>query len=262
MQATLCDLSGLGVLVTRPVDQAEGLCQAIEAGGGRAIRLPAIAIEAMPDTAGAAALLASAYDFQRIIFISRNAATHGIPLLPEGFQPTPDVQLIAVGEATAQTLAARGIGPVALPERSDSEGLLALAELRQVNGLKILIVRGEGGRSMLADTLTARGARVDLAEVYRRVLPDVSAAAARVLEGWDNEVQAVTATSGEVLANLCRLLKQDPRLFDTPLVVVSQRNLDDAVRRGFNRVFNAGGASDEALVKTLCRLNPKTPTAG
>lgn len=62
-------------------------------------------------------------------------------------------------------------------EGADSEALLALPELGAVRGQRILIVRGEGGRTLLADTLAARGAQVDHAVVYRRLPlpPDLAA---------------------------------------------------------------------------------------
>ena len=64
-------LSGLGVLVTRPKDQAEPLCRLIEAAGGRALKLPGLVIAPATDSAAARRLLAA--DSDLLIFISRNA---------------------------------------------------------------------------------------------------------------------------------------------------------------------------------------------
>ena len=75
----------------------------------------------------------------------------------------------AVGERTAQVLEAAGLD-VERPERDmSSEGLLALPGLKQVQGQRTLIVRGEGGRQLIAETLRARGASVDSLCCYRRV---------------------------------------------------------------------------------------------
>jgi uroporphyrinogen-III synthase len=61
----------MGVLVTRPAAQAEGLCRLIEAAGGRAIPFPAIAIQPVNDQGTARRLLAEPWDL--MVFISRNA---------------------------------------------------------------------------------------------------------------------------------------------------------------------------------------------
>ncbi len=75
----------------------------------------------------------------------------------------------AVGRATADALRAEGIES-RVPEAGEStEGLLALPELREVSGSRIVIVRGEGGREKLAEELEARAAQVECLDVYRRV---------------------------------------------------------------------------------------------
>jgi len=197
-------------------------------------------------------LLAGPMDL--LIFTSRNAVDQALPLLPGGLLPAGP-RLAAVGKATAAALAAAGRGPDLVPEdRYDSEALLALPALREVRGWRVVIVRGEGGRPLLSETLQARGAQVAFAEVYRRVLPERDPAS--LLEHWQEEVQLVTATSGEVLQNLWDLLGAAgrERLLTTPLAVVSERTRQEAERRGFVRVELAERADDFALVQALGRL--------
>ncbi|MFX9532994.1 uroporphyrinogen-III synthase, partial [Acinetobacter baumannii] len=62
-----------------------------------------------------------------------------------------------------------GLEPVAVPERMDSEGLLALPELRDVRGIAVGLVTAPGGRDAIAPALRARGAQVRRADVYRRL---------------------------------------------------------------------------------------------
>ncbi|MFZ1576531.1 MAG: uroporphyrinogen-III synthase [Chromatiaceae bacterium] len=249
---TPCDLAGRGVLVTRPRAQAAGLCQLIMAAGGRAIAFPTIEIEAAGDQESARRLLAEPADL--LCFTSRNAVDYALTLFPGGVLPTSP-RLAAVGKATAEALTAAGRAPALVPEgRYDSEALLALPELQDLGGLRAVIVRGEGGRPLLGETLRARGAEVAYAEVYRRALPEVESAV--LLAGWEREVQFVTATSGEILDNLMRILGEAgrERLLATPLAVVSAHTGLDAERMGFMRVELAERADDPALVQALCRL--------
>lgn len=239
------ELAGLGVLVTRPAHQAEPLCRLIEAHGGRPVRFPALDIQPPRDPEPARRLLAQDWDL--LVFVSANAVTHALDLagrLPAG-------RRAAVGRATAQALVKAGHGPDLVPERQDSEGLLERAELRHMAGQRVLIVRGEGGRPLLGDSLAARGARVSYAEVYRRVLPERDPAS--LLAHWDQEIQVVTATSAEVLENLAHLLGETgrARLQGTPLVVISERMEAAARAAGMTRLIRAPAADDGSVVAAL-----------
>ncbi len=248
-----CDLGGKGVLVTRPAAQAAGLCHLIEQAGGRAIPFPTIEILPSAHPEPARGLLAEPWDL--LIFVSRNAVEQALPLLPATRLPSGP-ELGAVGAATAKALAEADRPPDLVPsEGYDSESLLALPRLADMRGRRVLIVRGEGGRPLLGDTLAARGAEVAYAEVYRRALPGADAAS--LLIRWDSDVQLVTATSGEVLDNLCTLLGEEgrERLLATPLAVVSERTAAAARALGFPRVEIAERATDEDLLAALCRAS-------
>jgi uroporphyrinogen-III synthase len=248
---TSCDLGGRGVLVTRPAGQATRLCRLIEEAGGRAISFPTVEILPAEDPASARRLLAQSWDL--LIFVSRNAVEQAIDLLPGGRLPERPV-LAAVGAATAAALAVAGRGPELVPDgRFDSEALLALPQLADMGGKRVLIVRGQGGRPFLGDALSARGAEVTYAEVYRRVLPQADGP--NLTARWSRDVQLATATSGEVLNNLLTLVGDAGRgaLLATPLVVVSERTAETARSLGFSRVEVAERAADEEVLAALCR---------
>lgn len=251
-----CDLAGLSVLVTRPAQQSEGLCELIEAARGRPVRFPTIEILGPADKQAARAELKAGGRADILIFVSANAVQYAFPLLPE--QLPLDVDIAAVGSTTARALDACGLTPTLVPEHMDSEGLLALPGLRSVAGRRIVILRGNGGRELIATTLRERGAQVSQVEVYRRVLPRRQASAANLVRGWPQLAQVVTATSNAILDNLFTLLGDGGAalLQNTPLVVVSERMAEHAAGRGCKRVHVARSARDTDLLAALCEIEP------
>ena len=250
-----CDLAGLSVLVTRPAEQAEELCKLIEQARGRPIRFPALEILGPVDKQAARRQLLEAGQADMLIFVSANAVQYAFPLLPE--QLPLDIDITAVGKASARALSAVGLEPTLVPERMDSEGLLALPAMQDVDGRRIIILRGNAGRELLADTLRARGAEVMQVEVYRRQRPRRVAAARNLIAGWEHLVDVVVATSNDILDNLFALLGEagTERLRHTPLVVVSQRMAAHAVAQGCEIVYIATSAMDTDVLGTLCEVN-------
>jgi uroporphyrinogen-III synthase len=261
-------LDGRAVLVTRPATQAASLCQAIEALGGDPVAFPTVEILPARDPDRARQLLRARWDI--VIFISRNAVEQALDLLeppgrestaldaasPGASMPFTGAQLAAVGKATAVAMQQAGLTPGLVPASGfDSEALLALPGLTQVQGWRVLIVRGEGGRPVLGETLAARGAEVVFAEVYRRAAP--RADLAELLPDWQARLDYLTATSDEVLSNLVDMLPASARpwLLGLPLAVLSERNAQCALQMGFRTVAVASEASDAGLCDALCRLN-------
>lgn len=249
-------LAGCTILVTRPQDQAAGLCQAIAAAGGEPLAFAALAIEAAADPVSSARLT-HIDDYDWAIFVSANAVRYAQKAFDSGIiPPTSTVRVAAVGAATTLALHEAGVGPVLVPqEPGDSEALAAMAELQEVAGRRCLIVRGEGGREWLAETLRQRGALVDYAEVYRRVRPKTDAGP--LLDRWRRGgIHAVVATSGEVLSNLAAMIGFEgvALLRKTPLVTVSERVRRQAQELGVSQVASADGAADAALVQALAAL--------
>ncbi len=148
-------------------------------------------------------------------------------------------RIAAVGNGTKRELESRGFVDVLAPEAgADSEALLALPEMQAVAGKRVLIVRGEGGRELLAESLTARGAQVEYFECYRRVAP--RADPAPLIQAWDRgEVHAVTVFSTQALENLIAVAGTQ-RLARTPVFVNHARVAERAREAGIPQVIVAG----------------------
>ena len=248
-------LAGRGIVVTRPASQAAPLAAMIRAAGGRPILFPVLEIL---DTADIAPLIAAADGLDRFdlaIFISPNAVLRAMNQIVARRSWPPGLRAAAVGKGSARELKRFGITDVIAPARAfDSEGLLALPELQQVAGRRVVIFRGDGGRELLGDTLAARGADVEYVECYRRARP--RADAAPLLRAWArNEVDAVTVTSSEGLRNLFEMvgrlgqswLKRTPLLAPHPRIAAAAREL------GCGNVMETA-PGDEGLMNALSQL--------
>jgi uroporphyrinogen-III synthase len=195
-------LHGVGVLVTRPEQQAMPLCRLLENQGASTLRLPAIEIKAMTEgRRETAARLGALEDFDVIIFTSANAVRFGAALLDQ----KRDLTLVAMGPATARALNQAGYRvAVQPPQAFDSESLLRHPLLERPTGRRILIVKGADGRAFLEQELAQRGAQVMTADVYQRVpaVPSQAVLAALLDRFTAGAVQVVTATSVDIARSL------------------------------------------------------------
>ena len=234
-------LAGRRIVVTRPANQAKGLLDQIRAAGGDALACPTLEIRALDDPAPFFAVAERLEQFDLAIFVSRNAVREALKLLGGRRMPAR-MTLATVGAGSRAELDAAGLRNVlAPPGRPDSEALLALPLLREVAGKRVVIFRGDGGRAFLGEELGRRGALVEYAACYRRVIPADGAAALE--RAWTaGPVHALTVSSGEGLANLAQLLgaAATARLGDTPLFVPHPRIAEQAARLGARQVRIAG----------------------
>jgi uroporphyrinogen-III synthase len=199
-------LANIGVLVTRPVEQSVRLIGCLWDLGAEAISFPALAIVDTPPNEALSERLASIGQYDRVLFVSPSAVQFGLAALQQ-VSPAAVTQIntAAVGASTAAALRMAGCRNIVVPEQgADSEHLLALPEFADLNGQRVLIFRGEGGRELIAETLRARGAQVDYAACYRRVCPTSEPAPLHAALA-QRRIQAVTVFSAETLDNLLRL---------------------------------------------------------
>lgn len=247
-------LNGVGVLVTRPGHQASGLCDMIRQAGGNPIAIPAMEIRptAKPD------ILSELSSFDIAIFISPNAVQHGLAFIDAW---PAQLHTAAVGKATARTLSEHDITTDIFPEHQfNSEALLALEPMQHVEGKKIVIFRGVGGRELLAETLRERGAEVQYAECYQRAMPEGDHAEFNHALA-NRHFSIATVTSNEGLQNLHDMADKNNRakLLGTALVVVSERAKILAQQLGFEKeVLIAQTPGDDGIFNTLIEWYKQT----
>ncbi len=250
-------LAGKRILVTRPAHQAAGQAELLEQLGAEAVQLPLLQIAPTADSDSAFPLLKQRILdldlYQKIIFISANAVQYGFDMIDQYWPQLPvGIHWLAIGKQTAQALRRYDIEAEA-PQGYDSEALLACEALQAIAGQRILIMRGQGGREMLGDVLTARGARVDYADLYHRLCPDYTS---QMISStiYSQPLDAILITSGEALHNLTVILTAQNNLTDsleTPIMVPSERVAQQAHSLGFTRVTIAEGADSQAMAQAV-----------
>ena len=234
------------VVLTRPQADSERLSEALQNEGFQTRVMPIITIEAIPTAEQAPA--PSLRNDALCIFISANAVRFGLPQLSSALARDSDLTVIAVGNKTRDTLVAEGI-QAQVPVRADSEGLLAMPALSAPDSRDVVIVKGEGGRELLASELTGRGARVTEWACYRRCWPEVDVSGLIEISAG----LIFQASSGEMVSRLSELLAGGGQadLFQSSIIVPSDRVARLATEIGWGQVIRAEDASDDAFIRAL-----------
>jgi len=254
MSSSSAELRDLWVVVTRPAHQADDIAKRIEDAGGRVIRFPVIEIKPPRYVDRLRNVLQRLPEFDWLIFISANAVTMGMKAMVETRSGKSHAKIATVGIQTARALRQAGwrVDLVARPP-FNSEALLCEPQMKQVDGLRILIFRGEGGRELLRESLEKRGALVEYAECYRRAPASVDLTF--LDRAWpQNQPVVIMVTSAEGLNNLVEALggKRHGRLTGTPLLAPGQRVAQSARDKGWLApVIVAKNATDDAMLAAL-----------
>ncbi|MDR5853892.1 fused uroporphyrinogen-III synthase HemD/membrane protein HemX [Caballeronia sp. LZ062] len=269
------------VVITRPGGQSSALVERLGRAGFEAFEFPLIDIAPVADDAPLRAALDELYAPERyalVVFVSPNAVDHAFGRL---FAPWPaDVPVAVVGPGSVAALARQGVHApghrVISPSeeqadpRFDSEALYASIEAHfgtdGLDGKRVLIVRGDGGREWLAERLEQAGARVTKVAAYRRLLPEPSMRKWERIHALLGGDHAWLLTSSEGVRNLDQLAREHltadeiARLKHAPLVCPHPRIAEAARQTGFDRI-TVSGAGDERIVHTLEALFPYASAA-
>lgn len=163
------------LVVTRPQPQADAWVRRLATAGLSASAVPLLHTEACGDVTSPEAQRRIAQAVG-LVFVSPAAVAHFFEQAEAAAWPS-DRWAAAPGPGTADRLLAAGVPapcivqPAADAPQFDSEALWQQLQRRLRPGAQVVIVRGDGGRNWLADTLRAAGADVDFVQAYRRTAP-------------------------------------------------------------------------------------------
>jgi uroporphyrinogen-III synthase len=248
-------LNNLRVLVTRPADRSTEFAAALTAAGAVPVLQPLLNIVplSLPENEVAIkksrSLLMNLDGYQSLIFISVNSVHHGLDQIEQYWPQWPmEIDVYAIGGATAAALAERDITVRHSAKAMNSESLLACRDLQDINRSRVLIIRGVGGREFLATELRKRGAVVDYAECYQRCKPDIDSGQLQALL-LQHKINIVALNSGETLNHFTELMGAAALLY--PVLVPSLRVAGIAMTQGYQTVIQADNASTAASLAAL-----------
>ena len=241
--------SGIRVLVTRPIKQAQAFVLQLQQAGFKTVQLPCIEISAL----NPADVQFDDSDYDVAVFTSVHAVTalHSIRPFPWSAGKTA---ILAVGPATAKSLKDCGQNVTEDPLHPfNSEALLKTATLNSSKSLRVAIIKGAGGREVLEKNLQQRSFKVNNIITYKRLLPKTSKAQLEAAF-LNSPVDIVTITSNEMLHNLIRMAGDRFReqLIRLPLAVSSPRAAEAAKNFGFqNAIMVASEPGNSGLLSAI-----------
>ena len=254
------------VLVTRPQPQADEWVQRLRAAGVDALALSLMQIQPVADDAPLRDAWAALGQHQLVMFVSANAVQAFFAARHLQAAWPPGCWAGSTGPGTSAALRAHGVlqgcirEPAPDSPRLDTEALWQQQlQAHDWPGQRVLVVRGEGGRDWLADTLRAHGAQVDFLTAYRRAAPELDPAQ----QQWLAQAQAQPLgwcwlfSSSEAVANLA-LLAPGADWSQAPALATHPRIADTARRHGF-AATQAVAPGFDTLLQALKQLDTGLP---
>ena len=234
------------VLVVRPLREQDAFLQLLHRAGISYSYNPIMRIVPVTEPADEVEhireLILQFAQFDHAIFISANAAEQGIQWLDQYWPMLPDVQMFAVGQQTGEILRDYGCTVLCPEHQQNTEGLLEeMPQLQSLDNQSVIIFRGAGGRTTLADTLISRGAIVSYCDLYRRVIDPVSLAQAQL-----EQYLCLVAHSGELLQAM-----GPARTVDARLVVPSERVAVMGRELGYSHISVADNALPDSMFRAV-----------
>lgn len=241
------------VLLTKPAAQVARWRTAFETAGWQVSNIPLLQLEWLAETPEQRAIWQDLAQFHGVLMISPMAAQWCVRMLDTWWpQPPLGLHWLGPGPGTADVFASNGQGLVLQypPHGHRAEDVLALTVLQQPQHQRWLIVAGEGGRSLLQDTLTERGALVTRLVVYRRHPRQLTAEQRQDIESLPSESGVLQISSQLALESLTSQLSEATTQ-RVHLLVSSPRLQQRATELGWQCVMSAQGASLSATLDAL-----------
>ena len=235
------------IIVTRPLGQQADLIAALQNLHWDTLHIPLLSLEPLPPPTPL-----NFDDTQIAIFISPASCSYAEQAFSEQhWQQLQQKQIFAIGSATAQHLKRKGLYNVLFPQQANSEGLLELTQLADIQNQRIILVCGQGGRRLIEEELSHRGAEVQRLELYQRQPLSSEALICRCQQVMPQAIWLLT--SQQAMEQLIKLLKQGSINSPIQVIVSSYRLKKFAQEHQLQVIGVSEGATNEAILEYLKR---------
>jgi len=209
-------LFGMGILVTRPRDQAPILSNLLAEQGAEPVECPTLEIHPPDSWAAVDEAIAELSTYDWVIFTSVNGVESFMRRLwfhQKYVRNLASLRICCIGPITKEEAARWGVAADLIPKSFQAEGILEAMSGLGVEGQHILIPRAKVAREILPDQLRAMGAKVRVVETYQAVPPimDMDLVRDRL---QNNGIHYLTFTSSSTVRNFCQLFPNRHELLE------------------------------------------------
>lgn len=203
-------LAGATVLVTRAPSQAAPFVHQVELAGGEAVQIPLINFREAANQKLIKQTIAELASFQWVIFTSVNGVSFFLDKLSKAElnQLSNSVKVATVGLKTAAHLRTYGLSSDVMPKTFDAESLAREIILKAKSGDKVLLVRGNLARPVLATMLRGGSLEVQDIPVYETFYPADAETRLKDLHQQKKKIDFITFTSSSTVRHFATIQRK------------------------------------------------------
>lgn len=240
------------ILICRPQEQAQKLANIMQTHDFEPIVFPTVEIQPIDVNQKFIPLLKLSIQQANIILIQSPSVLTYLDSASLALLAASQV-IYAMGAGTEEALQAKNISSCWVAHHgAASEQILSTPPISTlpVNS-NILLLTGEGGRSVLQPELTDKGFVCERINTYKRAMPTYSQQ--QINKILDKAPEIILVTSVDILKNLLIIFKDNLNAIkNLPLLVISPRIQNAALELGWQgEILLADSASSEAILKKL-----------
>ena len=242
-------LFGQTIIVTRSRAQAGEFSAKLRELGACVLEIPVIELAPLEEYSVLDAAIGRLESYDWLIFTSTNAVEYFFARVDACRRDVRAIRgrVCAIGPATATALRTAGIRPDLVPEEHVSEGVAAAFAFYGMQGKTVLIPRAAAAREVIPEALTHMGARVEVADAYRNVIPAGAEQQAR-----DARADWITFTSGSTVKNWLAVAGAES-LAGVKVASIGPATSEVARRHGLRIDVEASPSTTDALIDAIVR---------